>query len=102
MCQLPCIKPLLCAREPDKLLVGTGLLFFTGTHGLWYHCCLAAPIWHVLNTRLREVLHTPLPIGFAGSKWKGSAHVHLAPKAEFFARLHAASLGLQGSSQDLA
>lgn len=52
--------------------------------------------------RLREVLHIPLPIVCTGSKWKGSSHVHLALKAEFFASLHAASLGLPGSSEDLA
>lgn len=101
MCQLPCINP-CCAREPDKLPVCTELLFFTGTHGPWCHSCLPAPMRHMLKTRLREVLHTPLSSVFAGRQRKASSHVHLPLKAEFFARLHVASLGLQGSSQDLA
>ena len=52
--------------------------------------------------RLREVHRTPLPIKFADGKLEGSSQVHLAPKAEFFARFLAASLLLKGCSQDLA
>lgn len=51
-----------------------------------------------LKMRLREGHHTLLPIKFAGGKLEGSSQVHLAPKAEFFARFLAASLGFEWCS----